>query len=147
MLEENDLNIIPFGWESNLSPLKWMLDGTEASKKIKSAPDMFVVKPENKDSYLLEIRSRNYSDQTNLWLFSSEYKKKKCNYWSEAWMVEVVPAGKVFYIQQFKNILGKEGLVYNLDKDFLPIQDILPISDDSLERWKERVLKIFKFAR
>lgn len=118
ILEMSGYEVYPYGYESFLTPLKMKFEKqeikqTEISKKIRSTPDLLVIK--DREVSLVEVKSRNF-DRTNDVLIKDVSKYPR--YWQDSILVVVVPAGHFFYAQDVSKLKIEEQRGFDLNEEF-----------------------------
>lgn len=150
ILEESGYEVYPYGYESFLTPLKIKFEKreikkTEISKKIRSTPDLLVYDTESTTVELLEVKSTRW-DWTEGVLVRRLPTYRK--YWNESILVIVLPAGHFFYAQYMDKLKLREDNTYDLNKEFVWLEEIFTkVNLDILYSYKRQIIDFWNRQR
>jgi hypothetical protein len=142
LFEKSRYLAIPYGYENPFPNIKNklnknILESSPTALRIRHSPDLLIYDDEKEDLKLVEVKMSSYETPQ---IKRIEFYKK---YWEEAFVVEVVPFGNVFYAQQIAK-LGIKGY-YHLASDFVPIHEIFPkIVPNEITEYRNIALKMIQ---
>lgn len=143
ILDKSGYMVFPYGYESAFSYVKIQLHkgdikDSPTARKIRSSPDLLVYDMKNKDIMLVEVKSRNFDNETDIVLERVSWYRK---YWKDSILAVLIPHGHWFYAQYVRNLEVKEKYEgYNLSKEFERFEEIFNQVDlDTLYRFKWNV--------
>jgi len=137
--------VFPYGFESTFSYIKIQLQArkikdTPTIRRIRSSPDLLVYDTEEEEVWLVEVKSRNYDDETSVSIDKVDMYRR---YWRDSILVVVVPHGHWFYAQYVQKLDVKNE--YNLREDFEELEDIFSnINTDVLYHFKWSIAERMK---
>ena len=145
ILDKSGYMVFPYGYESAFSYIKIQLhkgevSDTPAAQRIRSSPDLLVYDSDERDIKLVEVKSRNFDDETSVAIDKVEWYQK---YWEDSILTVVVPHGHWFYAEYVNKIkIKKPEEDYNLVKEFEKFEKIFSKVDvDTLYRFKFDIAK------
>lgn len=145
LLEDSGYNAYAFGYESLLSQIRYDIQKklptkTDSIKRLRSTPDLIVYDTQTGQTWFTEVKFRR-TDELGLVALKAEPILWYHKYWNDSVLVVVVPVEHVFYGQYVSRLeLSSSNtsypLVFNLTKDFLPINQIFSkIKPETTEKY------------
>ncbi len=139
-----------FGYESLLPVMKNYIQKkeTDTAMKIRSTPDLIALNIKSESLLLIEVKSKNYvPDNGKIPLNQGEIKKilNTIKFWSECFIIYVVPDNQIFYAQQAKNLeFYKNDTYLDLYNQFQKLEkEIYEIKKDTVEHYRPLIKKCF----
>lgn len=116
----NKFTVIPFGYENTFPEIAQYqneLDNKEVLATIRSAPDFALVSHDKRDVYLVEVKYRSFVDEKHI----KDIAEKIQNRWKSVHLFIATPKG--FYFGDCEHILNNNGVMSNLDIEWVSFQD------------------------
>mgnify|MGYP001074705857 CR=1 FL=1 len=143
VLDMSDYIVFPYGFESAFSYIKIQLHrgetkDTPIARRIRSSPDLLVYDESEKDIKLVEVKSRNWDDETDVVIDKIDRYKK---YWEGSILTVIIPHGHWFYAQHIDELEAKKSPEsYNLKDEFEKFESIFTkVHTDTLYRFKSNI--------
>jgi len=140
ILDMSGYMVFPYGFESAFSYIKIQLHkerikDTRTVRRVRSSPDLLVYDANKGRVWLVEVKSRNFDDETRVIIDKIEWYHR---YWKDAILVTIIPHGHWFYAQYVWKLEVKNE--YNLRKEFERLEDLFPdIETDTLYHFKPTI--------
>jgi hypothetical protein len=120
MFSENEFcTVIPFGYEK-LTPLiaqyQHLIGTAEALENIRNAPDFILVKPDNTDAVLVDVKYRKHKDEARV----KEMAAKLLERWETAWLFLASLDG--FYFAPCEVIVERGGDIPSLPTSWIGVE-------------------------
>jgi hypothetical protein len=145
ILDISGYMVFPYGFESAFSYVKIQLHkgkirDTSTVRRIRSSPDLLVYDADEKEVWLVEVKSRNWDDETSVLIDKIPWYQK---YWKDSVLVVIIPHGHWFYAQYVSKLEEKDE--YNLKEEFRRLEDLFTnINTDTLYHFKLAIAEKMK---
>lgn len=146
LLEDSGYNAYAFGYLSWLSHIRYHVKmkcppQTDSIKRLRSTPDLIVFDEQNGETWYVDVKFRRTDNPREVKL-QAESLVWYQQYWNDSVLVVVVPTDHIFYAQyvdklgQLSCISKHEGCIYDVTKDFLPIEEIFrSVDQDTIKKY------------